>query len=84
SLDIKLNNVTETGLGLTIPFYRVDVRREVDVIEELLRVYGYNNIAFKEKLNASVATTSPFEDYKVQAVVGDFLAAKGFNEIMTN
>jgi phenylalanyl-tRNA synthetase beta chain len=84
SLDIKLNNVTETGLGLTIPFYRVDVRREVDVIEELLRVYGYNNIAFKEKLNASVATTSPFEDYKVQAVVGDFLAAKGFYEIMTN
>ncbi len=84
SLDIKLNNVTETGLGLTIPFYRVDVRREVDVIEELLRVYGYNNIAFKEKLNASVATTSPFEDYKVQTVIGDFLAAKGFYEIMTN
>ena len=84
SLEIKLNNVTETGLGLTIPFYRVDVRREVDVIEELLRVYGYNNINFKNKLNASIATTTPFEDYKIQATIGDFLAAKGFNEILTN
>lgn len=84
SLDIKLNNVTETGLGLTIPFYRVDVQREVDVIEELLRVYGYNNINFKQKLNASIATTSPFEDYKIQNIIGDFLAARGFYEIMTN
>lgn len=84
SLEIKLNNVTETGLGLTIPFYRVDVRREVDVIEELLRVYGYNNINFQNKLNASIATTTPFEDYKIQATIGDFLAAKGFNEILTN
>tara|TARA_R110000868_G_scaffold4211_14_gene26756 strand:+ start:13678 stop:16104 length:2427 start_codon:yes stop_codon:yes gene_type:complete len=84
SLDIKLNNVTETGLGLTIPFYRVDVQREVDVIEELLRVYGYNNINFKEKLNASIATTSPFEDHKIQSKIGDLLAAKGFYEILTN
>lgn len=84
SLEIKLNNVTETGLGLTIPFYRVDVRREVDVIEELLRVYGYNNINFKTKLNTSIATTSPFEDYKIQSKIGDFLAAKGFFEILTN
>tara|TARA_R110002050_G_scaffold16019_2_gene48958 strand:- start:52868 stop:55294 length:2427 start_codon:yes stop_codon:yes gene_type:complete len=84
SLDIKLNNVTETGLGLTIPFYRVDVQREVDVIEELLRIYGYNNINFKEKLNASIATTSPFEDHKIQSKIGDLLAAKGFYEILTN
>ncbi|WP_047415419.1 phenylalanine--tRNA ligase subunit beta [Cellulophaga sp. Hel_I_12] len=84
SLEIKLNNVTESGLGLTIPFYRVDVRREVDVIEELLRVYGYNNITFSTKLNASIANTKPFEDYKVQRIIGNFLAAKGFFEIMTN
>jgi len=84
SLEIKLNNVTESGLGLTIPFYRVDVRREVDVIEELLRVYGYNNITFTTKLNASIANTKPFEDYKVQRIIGNFLAAKGFFEIMTN
>lgn len=84
SLDIKVNNVSESGLGLTIPFYRVDVQREVDVIEEVLRVYGYNNIAFKEKLNASIAPTSKFEDYKLQNIVGNMLASQGFFEIMTN
>ncbi|MGB5821579.1 MAG: phenylalanine--tRNA ligase subunit beta [Saonia sp.] len=84
SLDIKVKNVTESGLGLSIPFYRVDVQREVDVIEEILRVYGYNSIGFKEKLNASIASTSNFEDYKLQNVVGNMLAAQGFYEIMTN
>lgn len=84
SLDIKVKNVTESGLGLSIPFYRVDVQREVDVIEEILRVFGYNNVEFKEKLNASMAPTSKFEDYKVQNIIGNFLASKGFNEIMAN
>ena len=84
SLEIRINNVTESGLGLTIPTYRVDVTREVDVIEEILRVYGYNNIDFKEKLNASIAQTSRFENHRVQDIVGDMLAAKGFYEIMTN
>jgi phenylalanyl-tRNA synthetase beta chain len=41
-----VNSFSETGLGLTIPAYRVDVQREIDVIEEILRVYGYNNISF--------------------------------------
>ena len=84
SLEIRINNITESGLGLTIPAYRVDVTREVDVIEEILRVYGYNNIDFKEKLNASIAKTSRFENYRIQDVVGNMLAAKGFYEIMTN
>ncbi|MEC7262145.1 MAG: phenylalanine--tRNA ligase subunit beta, partial [Bacteroidota bacterium] len=84
SLEIRINNVTESGLGLTIPTYRVDVTREVDVIEEILRVYGYNNIDFKEKLNASIATTSRFENHRIQDIVGNTLAAKGFYEIMTN
>ena len=84
SLDIKVKNVTESGLGLSIPFYRVDVQREVDVIEEILRVFGYNNVEFKEKLNASIAPTSKFEDYKVQNIIGNFLASKGFNEILAN
>jgi phenylalanyl-tRNA synthetase beta chain len=57
-LDIKVNSVSESGLGLTIPSYRVDVQREIDVIEEILRVYGYNNISFSNKLNATV-TNSP-------------------------
>lgn len=84
SLEIRINNVTESGLGLTIPSYRVDVTREVDVIEEILRVYGYNNIDFKEKLNASIAKTSRFENHRIQDIIGDMLAGKGFYEIMTN
>ncbi|WP_318345439.1 phenylalanine--tRNA ligase subunit beta [Flagellimonas baculiformis] len=84
SLEIRINNVTESGLGLTIPTYRVDVTREVDVIEEILRVYGYNNIGFKEKLNASIAKSSRFENHRIQDVIGNTLASKGFYEIMTN
>lgn len=84
SLDIKVKNMTESGVGLSIPFYRIDVQREVDVIEEILRVFGYNNIEFKEKLNASIAPTSKFEDYKLQNIIGDQLASNGFNEIMGN
>ncbi|WP_350288319.1 phenylalanine--tRNA ligase subunit beta [uncultured Croceitalea sp.] len=84
SLEIKVNNVTESGLGLTIPSYRTDVQREVDVIEEILRVYGYNNIDYKEKFTASVARTSKFENHKLQNMVGDLLASRGFFEIMTN
>ncbi len=84
SLEIKVMNVTETGLGVVIPSYRVDVQREVDVIEEILRIYGYNNIAFGKKLNASIAPTSKFEDYKIQNTIGDLLASQGFFEILTN
>ncbi|MEM5565187.1 phenylalanine--tRNA ligase subunit beta [Psychroserpens sp. AS72] len=84
SLDIKVNNVTETGLGLTVPAYRNDVQREADVIEEILRVYGYNNIATTEKLNASISNTSKFEDYKLQNVIGNQLASQGFFEILSN
>ena len=84
SLDIQVKSVTESGLGLQIPFYRVDVTREVDVIEEILRVYGYNRIDFQEKINASVAQTTRFEDHILQNVVGDNLASKGFYETLSN
>lgn len=84
SLDIKVNSVTETGLGLTIPAYRNDVTREADVIEEILRVYGYNNIATTEKLNASISNSDKFEDYKLQNVIGNQLASQGFFEILAN
>ena len=84
SLDIKINNVTESGLGMTIPAYRNDVTREADVIEEILRVYGYNNINFGDKLNATVSNVSKFEDHKVQDIVANQLAGQGFYEIMAN
>ncbi|WP_373074079.1 phenylalanine--tRNA ligase subunit beta [Zeaxanthinibacter enoshimensis] len=84
SLDIQVKSVTESGLGLLIPFYRIDVEREVDVIEEILRVYGYNNIQFDSKLNASVAPSGKFEDYRLQNIAGDLLASKGFFETLSN
>ncbi|RXG27788.1 phenylalanine--tRNA ligase subunit beta [Leeuwenhoekiella palythoae] len=84
SLDIKINNITESGIGMTIPAYRNDVTREVDVIEEILRVYGYNKIQFKSKLNASVSKSSRFADHKIQQVTGTLLASLGFNEILNN
>ncbi|WP_053977194.1 phenylalanine--tRNA ligase subunit beta [Mangrovimonas xylaniphaga] len=84
SLEIKINNVTETGLGLTVPAYRNDVQREADIIEEILRVYGYNNIKTTEKLNASISNSSKFEDYKLQNIIGSQLVAQGFYEIMAN
>ncbi|MBB4119682.1 phenylalanyl-tRNA synthetase beta chain [Mesonia hippocampi] len=84
SLDIRVNNVTESGMGLTIPAYRVDVKREVDVIEEILRVYGYNNIEFGEKFNTSIAISGKFEDYKLQNIIANQLTAQGFHEMMAN
>tara|TARA_R110002050_G_scaffold41527_8_gene100603 strand:+ start:828 stop:1970 length:1143 start_codon:yes stop_codon:yes gene_type:complete len=84
SLEIKVNNVTETGLGLTVPAYRNDVQREADIIEEILRVYGYNNIKTTEKLNASISSSTRFEDHKIQNIVGNQLASQGFYEMLAN
>ncbi|OOV26399.1 phenylalanine--tRNA ligase subunit beta [Flavobacterium sp. LM5] len=84
SLEIKVTSVTDAGLGLIIPSYRVDVQREIDVIEEILRVYGYNNITTSKKLNASVANAPRTEDYKVQNTVASQLNAQGFHEMMAN
>ena len=84
SLEIKINSVSDAGLGLTIPAYRVDVQREIDVIEEILRVYGYNNINFSEKLNATVSNSPRTEDYKVQNTIAGQLNSQGFNEMMAN
>jgi phenylalanyl-tRNA synthetase beta chain len=84
SLDIKVNSVSDSGLGLIIPAYRVDVQREIDVIEEILRVYGYNNVNFSNKLNATVSNSPRTEDYKVQNSVAAQLNSQGFHEMMAN
>ncbi len=84
SLEIKVNNVTETGIGMTIPAYRNDVTREADVIEEILRVYGYNRIGFSEKLNASISETKKVEDHLIQDKVAVQLTALGFHEMLAN
>lgn len=84
SLDIKVNSISKVGLGLVVPAYRVDVTREIDVIEEILRVYGYNNIEFTQKLNATTAHAARTEDYKIQNIVAGLLVGNGFNEMMAN
>jgi phenylalanyl-tRNA synthetase beta chain len=84
SLDIKVTTVSDAGLGLIIPSYRVDVQREIDVIEEILRVYGYNNINFTKKINATVANSARTEDYKVQNIIASQLNGLGFHEMMAN
>lgn len=84
SLEIRVNNVTETGMGLTIPAFRVDVQREADVIEEILRIYGYNNIIFEDKIHASIANSSKYEDHKLQNIVANQLTGQGFFETMAN
>ncbi|WP_242157479.1 phenylalanine--tRNA ligase subunit beta [Aestuariivivens sediminis] len=84
SLEIKVNNVTEAGLGLTVPAYRNDVQRETDIIEEILRIYGYNTIKTTKKLSASISNTSRFEDHVIQDTIGNLLAAQGFFEMLSN
>ena len=84
SLDIKINSITEAGLGLSIPYYRNDVQREADIIEEILRVYGYNNIKSKQKLNSSINDIKLFSEHNIQNAISDTLVSQGFYEIMTN
>ena len=83
SLEIKISSETEGGLGLTIPLYRVDVQREADIIEEILRVYGYNNIKFSHKLNTSISFNSN-KDVSLENIVANQLTTLGFNETMAN
>ncbi len=84
SLKIRVKNVTESGMGLEIPAFRTDVKREVDVIEEILRVYGYNKIEVPKKFNATIAHNNKFDDHNLQNLVGNQLTGQGFYEIMNN
>lgn len=84
ALEIKIVQETEEGLLLHIPPYRVDVRREADVIEDILRIYGFNNIEVPAKVNSTLSYTQKPDDYRLKNIIGDLLAANGFNEIMNN
>ncbi len=84
SLEIKITSETDNGLNLVVPPYRVDVQRPADIVEELLRVYGYNNIEFSSKVNASVEQSDKFASYKLENIVAELLRANGFTEIMSN
>ncbi|MBD1394858.1 phenylalanine--tRNA ligase subunit beta [Mucilaginibacter glaciei] len=84
ALDIAIVNETAEGLSLKVPPYRVDVTREVDVVEEILRIYGYNNIEIPVQIRASLNTSNRPERDTVQNAISDLLTANGFNEIMGN
>ncbi|MCF6357042.1 MAG: phenylalanine--tRNA ligase subunit beta [Draconibacterium sp.] len=84
SLEIKIENETENGLSLLVPPYRVDVKREADVIEEILRIYGYNNIEIPTQVNSSLQTADKPDPNRVRELVAEMLTAQGFNEIWSN
>jgi phenylalanyl-tRNA synthetase beta chain len=84
ALDIKVVNETEEGLSLQVPPYRVDVTREVDIVEEILRIYGYNNIEIPTQIRASLNNSQRPEKDTVQNQLSDLLTANGFNEILSN
>lgn len=85
SLDIETEKESEEALTLSVPTYRVDVTRDVDVIEEILRIYGYNNVDFSDSLRANLSYQTPTDrKHKLQTLISEQLTAIGFDEIMNN
>ncbi len=84
SLEIKIVSEDQDGLELAVPPYRVDVRREADIIEELLRIYGYNNVEPGKSVKSTLQHGSLPDKQKLQNLVSEILTANGFNEIMCN
>jgi phenylalanyl-tRNA synthetase beta chain len=84
SLEIEIVSETEHGLGLKVPPYRVDVQREADIIEEILRIHGYNSVEISERLFSSLSHGEKPPKHKLQNLISDFLCARDFTEIMSN
>lgn len=85
SLDMKITGETAEGLSLAVPPYRVDVQRPCDVVEDILRIYGYNNIDINTTLHSSIITKGAEDrSHKLQNLVSEQLVGCGFNEIMNN
>ncbi|SHE28253.1 phenylalanyl-tRNA synthetase beta subunit [Bacteroides luti] len=85
SLEMEITNETAEGLSLAVPPYRVDVTRDVDVIEDILRIYGYNNVEIPSTLKSSLTTKGEADkSYKLQSLISEQLVGCGFNEILNN
>ena len=85
SLEMKVVAETETGLELDVPAYRVDVQRPCDVVEDILRIYGYNNVEIPTQLKSSLTILGDEDKaYQRQNVIGEQLVGCGFREIMNN
>ena len=84
-LDIKTENVTDKGFKAIVPAYRSDVTRPADLVEEVLRIYGFNEVELDEDFSADyLAEFNEFEPYRVQEDLSRFLAGNGYSEILTN
>ena len=83
-LEIEVVSETENGLSLRVPPFRADVQREVDVIEEILRIYGFNTISIPTKLNTSISYSKDVHPETIRNIVSDLLSSNGFSEIMNN
>jgi phenylalanyl-tRNA synthetase beta chain len=84
SLAIEILNENNEQVVVNVPPYRVDVTREADVIEEILRIYGYNNVEFSGNLNSNISYTQKPDRDRLVNIVSDYLSSNGFNEIMSN
>lgn len=85
SLEIEVTAETAEGLTLQVPRYRVDVQKDVDVIEEILRIYGYNNVEIGENVKSNLSYETPTDkSYKLQNLISEQLSGGGFHEIMNN
>ena len=83
-LDIKILHKEGDHFKVKVPTYRYDVRREADIVEEVLRIYGYNNIAFPEGIRSSLAHHPQPDPDQLQNKLADLMASLGFSEIMNN
>ncbi len=85
SLEMRIDGETAEGLQLTVPAYRVDVQRPCDVVEDILRIYGYNNVEIPTSVKSSLSVKGdPDRSHKLQNLVGEQLVGAGFNEILNN
>lgn len=85
SLEMEIVSETEEGLTIHVPVYRIDVQRDVDVIEDILRIYGYNNVEFSENVKSNLSyKTAADRGYQLQNLISEQLCGSGFNEIMNN
>ena len=85
SLGMDIMTETAEGMTLLVPPYRVDVQRDVDVIEDLLRIYGYNNVEFNENLKSNLSYQTPTDkSNKLQNLIAEQLCGAGYNEILNN
>ena len=85
SLEMKVEGSTPDGLSLSVPAYRVDVQRPCDVVEDILRIYGYNNVEIPTTLKSSLSVKGETDrSNKLQNIVGEQLVGEGFNEILNN